>query len=213
MIRLITKRRLAELTSQRDHAEARVSAVQLRLARIKSERDDLDHTVDDNALLAQKRASVLENDLRAETKRGNELAADLTRVIAEVATLRTVEKQLLDVIDHFWRAAEAPVEVLVRDGLVHSAHRTRKAAEDAARAADPSIGDVPWGPTPVDKDRREGWIATTHRLAETETPPHVEDLAERYHHTDRGVPGAVPDGWAITQAPRVGDEVAVEVQA
>ncbi|TSB32379.1 hypothetical protein [Streptomyces benahoarensis] len=186
MIRFITKRRLAELTGQRDHAKARVSAVQLRLGRIKSERDDLLGTVDDNALLAEKRAAVLENDLRAEAQRATELATDLTQVVAEAAKLRTVEKQLLDVIDYYFTAAEAPVEVLVRDGRVHGVHRSREAAEAAARAADPSIGEGPWRPTPADRDRRVGWIAGTFQLPETENPPHFEELSERYRHTDRG---------------------------
>ncbi|MFH9871586.1 hypothetical protein ACH4NT_36615 [Streptomyces lydicus] len=201
MIKLITKKRLAEITAQRDHFEARLSAVQLRLARIKGERDQLLKDFDDRAVLAQAQAAKLERELKAEKRRAAELAGDVTQASKESAELRKVEEQLLDVIDYLFTAAEAPVEVLVRDGVVHSVHRARQAAEAAARKADPSIGEGPWRPTPPDKDRREGWLAVTHRLPETERPPHFQELADRYCHADgKTLFTCSVDNWSLLVA-------------
>lgn len=201
MIQLITTKRLADLTGQRNHFEARVPALQLRLARVKGERDELASDFDIRAVLVQAQAAKLERELNAEKRRAAELAADVTQVSKELAELRKVEEQLLDVIDYLFTAAEAPVEVLVRDGQVHSVHRTRQDAEDAARKADPSLGEGPWRPTPPEKDRREGWLASSQRLPEMARPPHFQELADRYCHADgKTLFACSVDNWSLLVA-------------
>ncbi|MFI9206274.1 hypothetical protein [Streptomyces sp. NPDC053048] len=189
MIRIIRARRLAALTVQRDRAEARIPAVQLRLAGIKADRDQLLRDFDERALLAQAQAAKLERNLRAEEQRAESLAAQLKQVREELATLRTVERWLQSTVEHYLAVAEAPVEVIVHDGVVRGVERSREAAEQAVRRFDPAV--TSWSPVSPDKDLRAGWILGTRRLPEPPRPPHYAELQAHYW----------PDGTEPEQQP------------
>ncbi|MEU7222283.1 hypothetical protein [Streptomyces chrestomyceticus] len=180
MIRIIRTKRLAALTGDREQAEARTKAVQLRLARIKSERDGALADIDGQAVLAQQQAARLEGHLRAERQRAEELADDLTTTRAELAQLRQVEVWLQNTVMFYMDLVEKPVEVLVRDGVAFGVQRTRSDAQKAAQAADPTIAG--WSKTPVDQAPREGWFLSTHRLPEVpdEASPHYKELRAYY---------------------------------
>src|SRR5439155_22565370 len=85
MIRIVRARRLAALAAEGDRAKARVAAVQRRLASLKSERDRMLADFDKVAVLAQEQAARLENDIKAEAMRSEELAADLARLGGSLA--------------------------------------------------------------------------------------------------------------------------------
>jgi hypothetical protein len=186
MIRLITKRRLAALTSQQDRAEARVSAVQRRLARVKGERDELLRDFDARAVLVQERAARLEDKTRSAEQWAQELSADLTQVRGELTGLRRVEGWLQEAVWHLVRVAEAPVEVIVRDGVVHGVERSPEAARQAVRNVDPSA--TSWSPATPETDLRVGWAISTQRmprLTDAQLPPHADELAAHYWPEDR----------------------------
>lgn len=184
---LTSRRRLADIINQRNLAEARTRAVQLRLARVKAERDELLADIDDQARLAQDRALTLQYDLTAETKRANELAADVTQLRETWTTLCRVEDWLHQVIRFAADAAEAPVFVLVHDGIVHSVHRTEQAARDAAQRADPIIPDCAWRQCPAGEI--SGWRVSGRALPELECPPRYRELADHYGwESDTAIP-------------------------
>jgi hypothetical protein len=179
--------------SQLDLAEARTQAVQLRLACVKAQRNEALAAIDNQALLAQARASTLENDLDAETQRANELADDLTQLRRDWATLCRVEDWLHQTVAFAADAAEAPVFVLVREGAVHSVHRSEQEAQDAARRADPSIPDGTWRRRPAGADPSVAWCVTGLTPPTLGRPPRYKELADHY---------GWEDGLAALPAPR-----------
>ncbi|GAA0464147.1 hypothetical protein ABZ951_15750 [Streptomyces sp. NPDC046215] len=178
MIRIIRARRLAALSDQRDRAEARIPAVQLRLAGVKAERDQLLRDFDERALLVQAQAAKLERNLSAEQERAGALAAQLKQTREELAALRTVERWLQTTVEHYLAVADTPVEVIVRDGVVHGVERSRESAKEAVRRIDPAI--TSWSPVSPDGDLRSGWLVSTRRLPEPPRPPHYAELQARY---------------------------------
>lgn len=182
MIRIVLTRRLTALTGQRDRAEARVPAVQLRLARLKNERDQLLRDFDERAVLAQEQAGKLERNLREEERRSEALAAQLRQAREDLAALRTVERWLQSTVEHYLNAAEAPVDVIVHDGVVHGVERSREAAKEAVRRVDPAV--TSWSPVSPEEDLRVGWKIGTYRLPEVERPPHYAELQAHYWPED-----------------------------
>ncbi|MEV8476203.1 hypothetical protein [Streptomyces sp. NPDC051173] len=178
MIRIVLTRRLTALTGQRDRAEARVPAVQLRLARLKNDRDQLLRDFDERAVLAQEQAGKLERNLREEEQRSETLADQLRQAREELAALRTVERWLQETVEHYLNAAEAPVEVIVHDGVVHGVERSRETAKETVRRVDPAV--TSWSPVSPDEDPRVGWKIATRRLPEVARPPHDAELQAHY---------------------------------
>ncbi|MFE3603529.1 hypothetical protein [Streptomyces sp. NPDC059142] len=109
-----------------------------------------------------------------------ELEQELKRVKGLLARESGMSRLLLDAVDGLWRASEAPVEIVVRDGAVHSVHRSRVDAERAVREAAPSAVAVPSGES-TGCGRTVGcWVVDSHRLPELERPAHAAEIAEHF---------------------------------
>jgi len=181
MIRIVTKRRLAELAGGQERAEARVRAVQARLARMKSGRDQLLRDFDERAVLVQEQAARLENRASSAEQWAEELAADLTRARRELTELRRVEGWLQEAIEHLATLAEAPVTVIVRDGVVHGVERSDEAARQAVTKVDPAA--TSWSTATPTTDLRAGWVLSTKpmpQLTDAQRPPHWAELMAHY---------------------------------
>ncbi|MFH8410371.1 hypothetical protein ACH4FX_37195 [Streptomyces sp. NPDC018019] len=148
----ISPRRYARLIAERAHAEARVSAVQLRLARLWDQRNTYARRTHDLAARAerqQRQIDDLKRELSTVRRRADQYSDDLDRAAFEVSGLRRIRDLLAGALDHYTDAATRPVHVLVRDGRLHSVHRTQGEADQAARDADPSLPDpLTWSQVP-----------------------------------------------------------------
>lgn len=197
MIRLVATRQLGRLKAECRGARNRVAAVQRRLARMKAERDQLLVDFDARAVLVQERAGHLENDLAAAIERGDELARDLTSAQTTISELLRVQGYLCQAVEHFADAADGPVRVLLRDGLVHSAHRAPEDATRMVQQADPSA--TGWSPGTPDRDHTTGWVLITLDLPQVGPPPHAAEI--QAYFTSTALPDARPQAGADPDAP------------
>ncbi|MEU6965071.1 hypothetical protein [Streptomyces chrestomyceticus] len=212
MIWFTTKRRYLKVIRQRGHAEARLLAVQLRLARIKSERDDAEGTADaliDMVVARDGRIEELEREAAAQRGRAAQLGEDLDRAAVEVAELRRVRDLLAGALDHYTDPAARTVHVLVRDGRVHSIHRSQGAVDQAVCQADPALRlPLTWTPREED-DPVPGWHCAQRTLPALPPAPQEKALEEYFRSLEAGArqPAALPP--TAVADPQISDEALV----
>ncbi|MEU7206148.1 hypothetical protein [Streptomyces sp. NPDC045470] len=208
----ISPRRYTRLLADWLHSEARVRAVQLRLARIKAERDDADRTAEallDCAVERASRIEELEREAAAQRGRLDQLGADLDRAAVEVTELRRVRELLAATLDHYTDAVTRPVHVLMRDGRVHSVHRTPGQADQAVHQADPALPTpLTWDPAP-ECGPVTGWHCAQRTLPALPPAPQEKALEEYFRSLEAGArqPAALPP--SAVADPQISDEALV----
>ncbi|MEV5598916.1 hypothetical protein [Streptomyces sp. NPDC052496] len=186
----ISSRRHARLTTwliaRWEHADARIRAVQLRLARVKNERDLADWR---SGLLAERvdrqarTIADLERALEAAEQRAGRLDTDLNTADAELTDLRRVEVLLHQALDYYTAAIDEPVHVLQRAGRLIGLYRTHAQAAQAVRRLDPDAPDLAvWKPR-TDDGPGTGWWH--HRMVLPELAPAPSAAALEAHYREK----------------------------
>lgn len=131
---------------------------------------------------AESTAESYRLDLSTQDEKNGRLEEELDEVRTELAAteirssdLATLANLLFETTADAFRAAEAPVEVVLRDGQLQSLHRERQAAQDSTPFST-------WKATPEGADPVEGWHIRTAHLPRLETPaaaPAIEMLLKR----------------------------------
>ncbi|MEU7151224.1 hypothetical protein AB0B79_05780 [Streptomyces sp. NPDC039022] len=197
--------------SKRRHAAraqhaARVQAVQGRLARIKSQRDDADLTADalaDDAVQRTERIKQqasrieeLERDLAAARHTAQQFDTDLDCATVEIGELRRIRSLLEGALGHYINADDQPVHILVRDSRLHSIHRSKEAARQAVRQADPSVPDLMTWTVRPGADQSTGWWHAARALPPLPDPPQAAAIEAYYRALEARRPVALPSASA-----------------
>ncbi|MEF3117574.1 hypothetical protein [Streptomyces chrestomyceticus] len=193
------------IISKRRHT-ARLQAAQGRLARVKSQRDDAELTADaladdavqrtDRIEQQASRIKELERALAAARRAAQQLNTDLDRAAIEVRELRRIRVLLEGALGHYIDAAEQPVHILVRDSRLHSIHRSKKAAGQAVRQADPSVPDLMTWTSRPGADPATGWWHAAPALPPLPLPPQAAAIEAYYRALETRRPAALPPASA-----------------
>ncbi|WP_051738869.1 hypothetical protein [Streptomyces rimosus] len=176
----VVQGRLARVKSDRDRATSATAAAVVIVGRLAGRVDRLEHDLDTSRALARRHGDALD---RADT--------DLDRAEAEVRELRRIRTLLEDALDYYTAAVAQPVHVLVRDGRPHGVHRSKEAAGQAVRQADPGVPDLTtWKPR-RDADSAVGWSHWKCALAEVPAPPQAAAIEEYYRALEVRTPAAL----------------------
>ncbi|MFH9425466.1 hypothetical protein [Streptomyces sp. NPDC017529] len=187
--------------SKRRHT-ARLQAAQGRLARIKGQRDDADRTADalaDDAVQRTERIEQqasrieeLERALAAARRAAQQFDTDLDRATVEVRELRRIRSLLEGALGHYIDADDQPVHILVRDSRLHSIHRSKEAAGQAVRQADPSVPELMTWTLRAGADQSTGWWHAARALPPLPDPPQAAAIDAYYRALEARRPAALP---------------------
>jgi hypothetical protein len=134
---------------------------------------------------AEEHVRLLEDRLNEARIENHRLALALELAHADLRMQQTLEGNLWGRVQHLAEIAEAPVHVLLRDGIVRSVHRSTGEAIDAAYRVDPTCSKDGWRDVRPDADLGTGWKITPVRprtLTDAERGPDREEvLAARRH--------------------------------
>lgn len=206
------------IISKRRHT-VRLQAAQGRLARVKSQRDDAELTADALAEDAVQRTErieqqasrieELERALAAARRAAQQLNTDLDRAAVEIGELRRIRGLLEGALGHYIDADGQPVHILVRDSRLHSIHRSKEAAGQAVRQADPSVPDLMTWTSRAGVDQSTGWWYAARALPPLPVPPQAAAIEAYYRALEACKPAALPPASAGERGPQASKALAV----
>lgn len=109
-----------------------------------------------------------------------EIRTELVAAEARNTDLVRLVELLLAAVKYAVDAAEAPTEVVLHEGRVHSAHRDRKSAQAATPYPD---GD--WKPAPTPDPNPLGWKIQTAPLPPLPAPASADEIEALLERTER----------------------------
>ncbi|MDX2974017.1 MULTISPECIES: hypothetical protein [Actinomycetes] len=137
--------------------------------------------------LAGNAIEAFKTDAAADVRLRQQLVTDLGEVRTELvaaesrgADLVRLVELLLGAVKYAVDAAEAPTEVVLHEGRVHSAHRDRKSAQ----AVTP-FPDADWVPTPAPDPTPLGWKIQRAPLPQLPAPDSADEIKALLERTER----------------------------